>query len=601
MATTELLRDQVSVPSTVELVDMIDTCGSTLLDTFNNLLDHARINHSFVPTDRKSDEDFSEGLQAGISSNEHDAIDLGILVEEVVAIVTLGHSAMTTMQKGLVRKSSTSSADGNLHGHEESFQGLSTLVTVNIQAGIDWSLELESGSWKRIVMNLCGNALKYTESGSIDVSLSMVCSVPDAGESPKRIRLRVRDSGIGISATYLRYHLFTSFAQENSMMPGTGLGLALCQQLVEAMEGTIDVTSEKGLGTMVDILVPVASPNANLPPSGAPSDESARHTLGGLKLCYISSALSDIESTESRESKSKLYEALQNIITTIATDDGMEVSVVTAGQSYPAADLYFFDNAAGVPPKTSAGRVARDKVFALAPLVFLQSVPSSRSSPQANQRKKATALSHPVGPIKLRRVFVDALSKARQLDPSKFNSDVNMPVDDTQITKPELVAAAGIVPQQTMEPSTANIDSSQVEPANGTDSLHVLVVDDNNINLKLLVALMDKLHYTFEAATDGLQAVQRYEESISGGRKTFDAVVMDVSMPILDGFDATRRIRSIEAEAECSRCLIIALTGLGSEAAQVEASTAGFDMYMKKPVRLKQISAVLHKSGKRNA
>ncbi|KAK4097168.1 CheY-like protein, partial [Parathielavia hyrcaniae] len=123
----------------------------------------------------------------------------------------------------------------------------------------------------------------------------------------------------------------------------------------------------------------------------------------------------------------------------------------------------------------------------------------------------------------------------------------------------------------------------------------LLLVDDNPVNIKLLFTLIKKLKQPFEIARNGLEAVERYKESLSSrSPRLFDIVFMDVIMPVMDGFEATRQIRQLELEhmvaagegAGKEKCKIIALTGLSSDSDRREAAASGCDMFWTKPIRL---------------
>ncbi|RYC80814.1 hypothetical protein BFJ63_vAg16299 [Fusarium oxysporum f. sp. narcissi] len=116
-----------------------------------------------------------------------------------------------------------------------------------------------------------------------------------------------------------------------------------------------------------------------------------------------------------------------------------------------------------------------------------------------------------------------------------------------------------------------------------------LLVDDNPINLKMLVMFMKKLNLQYSTATDGQQAVAKYKES----PKSYKCVFMDISMPVMNGFEATRAIRAIEADGAITQCPIFALTGLASRDAQQEALLSGIDLFLTKPIQLNDIKHFL--------
>lgn len=130
-----------------------------------------------------------------------------------------------------------------------------TSLVVRIVQSQPWQIRSLPGAWRRIVMNLLGNAIKWTKSGLIEISLSRAShdSVPDGFLA----HLTVMDTGSGISADFLKHKLFTPFSQEDALTEGVGLGLSIVRQLVSSLEGHVNVRSELGIGTQVDVFIPV--------------------------------------------------------------------------------------------------------------------------------------------------------------------------------------------------------------------------------------------------------------------------------------------------------------------------------------------------------
>lgn len=163
-------------------------------------------------------------------------------------------------------------------------------VLVDIEKRSDWQVPLNAGAWKRTVMNLFANSMKYTHEGHIQVSLKRVTQSGPTGDQDYACFV-VSDTGIGMNAEYLKHRLFTPFAQENSLAAGTGLGLSIVKQIVNNIGGQIDVQSEIGIGTRIRVLAPLAaSPVANGAPSAVQPSRSidAAGILQGQTLCLVS-------------------------------------------------------------------------------------------------------------------------------------------------------------------------------------------------------------------------------------------------------------------------------------------------------------------------
>jgi len=129
---------------------------------------------------------------------------------------------------------------------------------------------------------------------------------------------------------------------------------------------------------------------------------------------------------------------------------------------------------------------------------------------------------------------------------------------------------------------------------------HVLLVDDNKINLNLLTMFMKKCGYTYEEAENGEEAVETFRKSTIGDaeppvsiKKRFDYILMDISMPVMNGIEATKRIRKLEAKYKVPRTTVFALTGLASADARLDAMSAGVDMFLPKPVKFAELKTMI--------
>lgn len=122
-----------------------------------------------------------------------------------------------------------------------------------------------------------------------------------------------------------------------------------------------------------------------------------------------------------------------------------------------------------------------------------------------------------------------------------------------------------------------------------TNDLRVLLVEDNEINLKLLIATMRKLKIAHATATNGLEALNAYKDS----RGAFDVIFMDISMPIMSGIDSTKHIRRFEREERLEPTRLIALTGAANPNTRQEAFSSGVDLFLTKPVSMKELRSML--------
>lgn len=143
--------------------------------------------------------------------------------------------------------------------------------------------------------------------------------------------------------------------------------------------------------------------------------------------------------------------------------------------------------------------------------------------------------------------------------------------------------------------TSTNLTTPNVSPTSESPDpfSKFLLVDDNHINLKVLSTYMKKLGLHYDIAMNGKEAVDLF----CLPNRTYTCVLMDISMPVMDGFEATRCIRAYEAQGNHSRVPIIALSGLASEDAHQEAMGSGMDLLLTKPVRLKALGSLLDSMG----
>jgi len=188
-------------------------------------------------------------------------VDISVVCEEVIESVFAGHvfQNVTAQSFDMVPDVRAKMADARnfltnstLNPEHESHSDVAVIIDVDLQ---DYHFTTQPGAFRRVVMNLLGNALKYTSQGYVRVTLETKemedLQVPSTGECMPRamVTLIVTDTGKGISSDFLRSKLFTPFAQENSLSSGTGLGLSIVRSIVNLLEGEITIDSEVGRGT----------------------------------------------------------------------------------------------------------------------------------------------------------------------------------------------------------------------------------------------------------------------------------------------------------------------------------------------------------------
>ncbi|KAL2136859.1 hypothetical protein VTI74DRAFT_585 [Chaetomium olivicolor] len=637
MASSELLRDAISDRSLLSTLDMLDSCATTLLDTFNNLLDHAIVTHS--------------GASETSPISEFRTVDLGALVEEVVEAVTVGQLAAEVlgMQTPPTRRRGPYYPPA-LTSAEADFKDRPLLITVQI-ARFPWTFSVNVGAWKRIVMNIFGNAFKYTRAGRIEVGLKVEKRMDSrTGVAADYIAFTVEDTGLGMSSDYLKYRLFTPFSQEDTHAPGMGLGLSIVRQLVSELGGVVSVKSSLGVGTQVDVLVPLGN---NLPPSPTiaatthsadadgqqPLHEHNNSSLAGRTVCLIPpeacAAMIDTEIEITDDIRGWSAGVERAIRANAAAFLGINVVVATKDCPAPKADVYILD--CNLPNGKS--KLTRDNILhawdaRVVPLVVLCSGSGTPSCVKQQIKKDHGIHLHPpIGPRKLALVLRTALEgdtgvdAFRALVDAQAHDGSSPGHDDSSKTQEPSPASALLPPPGQKElgssppletprsPETPNDEAAlspdlpsptqlPTPPPTFTKAYHLLLVDDNPINLKLLEHLLQKLNHTFATAANGFEAVQLFKASLKSSSnqcaqatlKKFDMVFMDISMPVMNGFEAAREIRLLEKEAgvlDSARCKIVALTGLSSEEDKGEAERCGVDLFLTKPVGMGVVKGLL--------
>jgi hypothetical protein len=215
--------------------------------------------------------------------------NLDVLVQEVVEGILAGIEYQRREAAGgsnHVRRG----ADDNTNS--DTNRQLMTIVDVEWLES--WRHSIYAGAWRRVVMNLFGNALKYTQSGYIRLLMKKDKLKVDGKDLPA-IRMTFSDSGRGMSKDFILNHLYTAFYQEDATAPGLGVGLHLVHQIVKSMNGTIEIASEPGQGTDVDIVLPIDPPEQSVHPPSS-SHESLKEQLEGktISLFTRSSKLGDM-------------------------------------------------------------------------------------------------------------------------------------------------------------------------------------------------------------------------------------------------------------------------------------------------------------------
>jgi signal transduction histidine kinase/DNA-binding response OmpR family regulator len=386
--------------------------------------------------------------------------------------------------------------------------------------------------FRQVLVNLLSNAVKFTPAGEVLVTVR--CTGDSDGDD-LTLGVSVADTGIGIPADAIG-RLFNPFHQVDAsttrVYGGTGLGLAICRRLVEAMHGQLSVTSEPGKGSEFRFTVRVRACTA---PVEAPY-VSHLHTLAGTRMLIV-----DDNATNRRV----LRLQLENWGVTCVEADGAGAALelgATAGP-WDAALLDF--NMPDLDGGMLAAELKKLPATADVPLILLTSY-GNKLSP-AEQVLFRESMFKPVKVLALRETLERALGVARPLLPEPRSGDADLPV---------------------------------------TSGLRILYVEDNLTNQKVGRLMLRTLGLT------AVDTVGNGQEAVAAvAARPYDLVLMDVQMPVMDGLEATRRIRS-ELPADRQPC-IVAMTASAMLSDREACLAAGMDGYLAKPVREKEMRAVL--------
>lgn len=533
------------------------------------------------------------------------AFDLGIATEEVIEAVFSGSSYIPATSR-LMEASITPTDE-----HAVSFpQRTARFIVLDLAYDDDWVFSFPIGSWRRIVMNLFGNAVKYTNTGFIHISLRS-SSLADNADAPTAIILTITDSGSGMSSSFLANKLFQSFAQENPHAPGTGLGMSIVRQILDTNGGKVEVSSDPEVGTKFIIKLALSKPEI----PGAITTERAQFLsylprLEGRKICILRKK---IDGPTEDNSLSKTDEGLLRftnaLVYTLEKYLKMEVVKIDERQSHDA-DMVIcpqlsFDYLATIRKRRLTGQRAPVTIFI--GMDALEAATLRSDVRVTNRESVVEIITQPCGPYKLAWVLNRCLDRfehpAENLQPAGIASPPQQPLwqrpqEQSRPATPvksmqNTMQSLNLESPASRAPSTAGSTRAQASVTSPQEDdpvpSHTLIVDDNMLNRRLLVAFMKKNGLQFEQAADGREALGKYKEEA----RKYDVILMDMSMPVMDGMTATRAIREYERDNNLPRCSIVALTGLASASAKLEAWSSGIDHFMTKPVNFKALGELL--------
>ncbi len=399
---------------------------------------------------------------------------------------------------------------------------------------------------RQVLMNLVGNAIKFTERGEVSL-----CASREVDECGEWLRVEVRDTGMGISPE-ARARLFGAFEQADGSTTrrfgGTGLGLAISKKLVTLMGGEIGVESAPGVGSTFWFRIPIVGDQSHSPVE-LPQIDDVRDVrvlivddnatnrrvlelqcLGwGMRVALASSA---------RDALARLHSAQRS---------SRPIELILVDQAMPDVDGLEL-----------ARRVRADESLAAVPMVLLSSMLDVADSARLGELGFGASLNKPVRESRLLECVRMVLSGA---DATRSSVGANPP--------PALPVTDGTLAHTGLRRRPC-----------------VLLAEDNPVNRRVAVRMLEALGYAVEIAENGAEAVEALT------RRAYELVFMDCHMPVLDGLEATRRVRQLELGLG-RRSRIVALTASAMEDDEKRCRDAGMDAYISKPFKSADLQRVI--------
>lgn len=414
-------------------------------------------------------------------------------------------------------------------------------LACHICADVPDAVEGDDGRLRQIVVNLVGNAIKFTERGEVVLDVS----VEELTQDRMKLHLQVTDTGVGIPLD--KFHtIFEAFEQADTSTTrrfgGTGLGLAISSRLVELMGGDIWVESKVGEGSTFHFTVDFGRCEA--PPPSKAADPSV---LQGLRVLIV-----DDNATNRRI----LLEMLQNWGMRPAAVGGVSEGIAALQQAAEVSDPF--------------GLILTDA-----------HMPDDDGFAFADRLRQNPDLCKSVIMMLTSGDHADDLSRCQDLG---IRGYLIKPVKQSELFD----AVVRIIGS-----STARVSSRPGEGLGALQSARrqkILLAEDSSVNQKLAVGLLSRWGHEIVVADDGAEAV-RLEASTD-----FDLILMDVQMPELDGFDATAAIRRRETE-HGGHTPIVAMTAHAMSGDRERCLSAGMDDYLMKPIRAEQLFDMVERHG----
>ncbi len=394
---------------------------------------------------------------------------------------------------------------------------------------------------RQVIMNLVGNAVKFTEQGHVCILVKQIRKI----NSKCTLHIEVQDTGVGISENAIP-HLFESFTQADTTTTrqygGTGLGLAISKQLVKLMGGNIEVASQPDVGST--FLVTLTLTDQDL------DDVFDDELIDDKKVLVVDS-----------------YEFGRKQLETQLSGFGVNVSSVATS------------------PLALEMLLRHDDFDAV---ILNHTIDDNSTLNLIKQIRNNNNL------LKLGIILLSSqltIGDTEKYRAAGVNAYFNKPIMNSILIKALLEVTANVVNEQH---SLITLNSLKIEHHNAAVNYEkiiasVLVVEDNDVNSQVIKALLNKFGIGCELTFDGEQAIAAWKEN------SFDLILMDCQMPVMDGYQATVEIRKIEQQQAKKAIPIIALTANVMQGDKEKCLAAGMNDFLSKPIEVVALEGMLKK------
>lgn len=546
-------------------LEVIELAGSSLTRLLDDVLDFGQV------TGVKSTSEPVSRPGLGDQTEVNETLDIADWMEKLGRKIYAYEKMMRRVKSGQL---ALSRARENRHMPE-----LIIFLSDEVQK---WSWVTRTTALTKVISRVVGNAFRFTESGEIELR----CDAVEGEENEDQLLFTVSDTGKGMSQEFIKHQLFRPFTKGSSFTPGAGLGMTLVALLAQEMDAQLHVASECGKGTQITIRVPAERVRR------APLDVDLDGVGDELSVPDTSVRTYFIQPSPKNALISFVLNGLQKLnltpVPAMADADVVVMDTVdTSAFSLASVDLH--PNAKVVLLGSSGMSLPSTARFIGHPMYVMRPPHGPRELQRmTNFILEANArLVH--DPVLLSRdsdAVSVASSTATSISPWSVRKRVDTPLSPPTpagMLVPGVGPGVGAVGNTGLPPPAMHVPESKL----GKDDFKVLVVEDNPINMRLLTTIIKRLGFQCAEAVDGADAVSKYI--------SFQPVVvlLDISLPVQDGFEACKQIRESAAQLSLAP-MVVAITALSSEQDQQRGlHECGMDVWKTKPVSPRSLSAEL--------